>query len=175
MADATCKQRMDLGSFRFWESYDFNLDKPEAIADLKCCLILARVESIQIDYRSQRARRFTLSRSIQRPQVSLSTLNRFWVHDQVERHLRGWWPLAKEDSAQAAEGTDEARQAPEAQQRRRSTSAYNLFKQKVAGGKRGDDKVPEATVSRQRRELGEAASKCSCISSVIYLRCCFFV
>ena len=124
-----CTRRVDDGTrawFNFWKG-DISCD--DARADLLPDALFGRDDSVQIEYRHQRVRRFVMRRNIQSKAVDAPGLNVVWISDQVEAQMRTWWDPA-DMSKRAA--TDQPT-ADSENERKRKHSAWDVYRGEDGG------------------------------------------
>ena len=71
--------------------------------------IFGRDESVRIEWRHQRLRRFVFGRSLQTKAVDVVGLNTWWVQDCIDLEAASWWGAAAEEAKDAPQDEDQLR------------------------------------------------------------------
>ena len=121
-ADATCPRRFDSGTRAWFDAHEGAIESPDAQADQVVPAVEGRDESVQVEWRHQRIRRFVFGRSLQTKSVDMTGLNVWWVSDAWEREEASWW----RSHGPRGEAKEETTAVPPA--RKRKHSAWNAFR-----------------------------------------------
>jgi len=132
-ADCACPRRVDAGTRAWFDSNDGNVDNIHAQMQLMPMAIFGRGETVQIEWRHQRVRRFVVARSTQCRAVDLVRLNTWWLTDAIEAEQLTWWGAENDEHTanQPQQGDAEPVAQEGAGTRKRKHNPWNLFSQEA--------------------------------------------